>query len=376
LERPKRILIIADARSPLTRERGLVGLIGGYQIYWYSFPKADLKDLAGAMTLPMGRIRWLSFFFSPLFLGQVIRKIRPDLIHVFYAYQQLDNLVLHRFRPLVLTVMGGDVLSDQSFHGRKKWLTKKMLEGADIITSKSNFLDEVLYGIGDYAHKIRRVTWGVDTKRFHPGVEVDFLCQRWHIHPDDTVFLCPRICRPFYNKHLIIQAFAHYIHQSRPRTKSKLIIAELFAEESYSKRLRTLAKELELMEYVRFVGTIPHQEMPAYFNLSDIMVAIPPSDGMPQSLYEAMACGTYPILGNLPQYQEMVEDGINGRLVKIGDVKALGEAMAWAADHPEHRQEATTFNRKRILERADKEVEERRINSIYAELLQKYVKSV
>jgi glycosyltransferase involved in cell wall biosynthesis len=111
--------------------------------------------------------------------------------------------------------------------------------------------------------------------------------------------------------------------------------------------------------------------MPFYLNLADIMVSIPPSDGMPQSLYEAMACGTYPILGNLAQYQEMVQDGINGRLVKIGDVGALAEAMGWAADHPEKRKVAATYNRKRILQVADKEVQEERVNAIYEELLRR-----
>jgi glycosyltransferase involved in cell wall biosynthesis len=346
-----------------------VGLKGGHQIYWYSFPKADLKDLAGAVTPPMGRIRWLSFLFSPLFLKRAIRKIRPDLIHVFYAYQQLDNLVLSRFRPLVLTVMGGDVLSDQSFRGRKKWLVKKILEGADIITSKSIFLDEVLDGIGDYARKIKRVTWGVDIHRFSPGKEIHFLRERLKIESDTLIFFSPRICKPFYNHHQIIEAFAIYRSFSGAKKKSKLLIVEFLPQENYAKRLRDQVTEFGLKEHVQFVGTIPHQEMPFYFNLADIMVSIPPSDGMPQSLYEAMACGTYPILGNLPQYQEMIEDGVNGRLVRRGDVGALAEGMGWAADHSEHRRTAATLNRKRILEVANKESQESLVNSIYEELL-------
>lgn len=371
MERPKRILIIADACSPLSQERGLVGLKGGHQIYWYSLPKADLKDLAGTVTSPMCRIRKLSFLFSPLFLKRAIRKIQPDLIHVFYAYHQLDNLILHRFKPLLVTVMGGDILTDQNFKGKKKWLTKKILEGADIITSKSDFLDRVLRGIGNYAHKTRRVTWGVDTQRFCPGIDVRFLRERWNLELDDIVFFSARNCQPFYNQDLIIKAFAIYqsIHVGKKR--AILLISELFPEESYVKRLMGLVKEVGLQDKVHFLGSVIHQEMPAYFNLADIMVAIPRSDGMPQSLYEAMACGTYPILGDLPQYQEMVEDRVNGRLVKMGDVKALSEAMSWAADHTEHRKGAALINRKRILLVADKEVQEKRVNAIYEELLRK-----
>jgi glycosyltransferase involved in cell wall biosynthesis len=372
LERAKRILIIADPRSPLAADRGLVGCKGGYHIYWFSAHKAELKGVAGAIAPPLGHLKWLSRFWSPFFLWRFLNHIHPDLIHVFFANQQADTMILSRFRPLVLTVMGGDVLPDQSFNGRRKWWIKKMLDSADVITSKSIFLDSAINQIGSYGHKIRRVTWGVDTKRFRPGVEVEYLRQQWNIHPDNIVFLCPRISQPFYNKHLIIQAFANYIHRSGPVKKARLIVAELFAEKAYSERLRALAKELGLMEHVRFVGAIPHEEMPAYLNLSDIMIAIPSSDGMPQCLYEAMACGTYPILGDLLQYRELIQDGSNGRLVAVGDVGALSEAMQWATDHLDHRRIAAQVNRHRILQIADKNEQDRIIISIYEELLQKY----
>ncbi len=371
MERPKRILIIADPRSPLARERGLVGCRGGYHIYWYSIQKAEVKGLAGAITPPFGHLRWFSVLLSPLFLWRAINRLHPDLIHVFFANQQLNTIVLSRFRPLMLTVMGGDVLPDQSFNGRRRWPIKKMLDSADVVTSKSLFLDAALNRIGNYAHKIRRVTWGVDTKKFHPGVDVGFLRQRWNIQKDELVFFCPRLCQPIYNKHLNIQAFADYLGRARPRAKGKLIVAELFADEVYSRQLRGLVAKLGLTEQVCFVGAISHQEMPAYFNLTDIMVATPLSDGMPQSLYEAMACGTYPILGNLESYRELIQDGVNGRLVKMSDVKALSEAMSWAADHTEHRKGAAIINRKRILQVADKDVQEKRVNAIYEELLRR-----
>jgi len=374
LERPKRILIIADGYSPLDRERGLVGLKGGYQIFWYSFPKADLKGLTGAIAPPMGQFRWFSFFFSPWYLKRTIQRIQPDLIHVFYAYHQLNNLVLNRFKPLVVTVMGGDVLSDQSFYGKKKWLTKKILEKVDIITSKSNFLDKVLQNIGDYANKIRRVTWGVDTKQFYPEMDVRFLRERWKIEADDLVFLSPRNCQPLYNQDLIIKAFSEYPSLHGTKKKAKLLIAEHFSDESYVKSLRALSMELGLQDKVYFIGSIPHQEMPAYFNLADVMVSVPSSDGMPQSLYEAMACESYPILWNLESYRELIQDGVNGRLVEVGDTGALGEAMCWVAAHPEHRKTAAIMNRQRIVEVADKEGQDRIVLSIYEELLKKYAK--
>jgi glycosyltransferase involved in cell wall biosynthesis len=372
VDRPKRILIIADGGSPLDRERGLVSLKKGYQIFWYSFPKADLEGLADAIAPPWGQLRWFSFLFSPWFLKSAVKRVQPDLIHIFYAYHQLDNLVLQRFKPLVLTIMGGDILSDQGFHGKKKWLTRKLLRKADIITSKSNHLDRVLQEIGVGAHKIRRVTWGVDTKRFYQGMDVRFLREQWKIEPDEFIFFSPRNCLPLYQQDLIIKAFSEYQHLNGGRKKEKLLIAGNLSNGPYLRKLRSLVANLRLEDKVLFIGSIPHQEMPAYYNLADVMVAVPLSDGMPQSLYEAMACGTFPVLGDLPQYQEIIQDGKNGRLVRIGDISGLSAAMSWASAHSELRKVSAAFNRKRIMEVADKETQDLIMVSIYEELFEKY----
>jgi glycosyltransferase involved in cell wall biosynthesis len=372
LDNPKRVLIIANRQSPLIQERGMVGSKGGYEIFWYSFQREEMKGLRSFLISAPNHFGRVSIFCSPFLLRSFIQRIQPGLIHVHYAYQGLDTLLLARFRPLMVTVMGGDILPDQGFYGYRKWMVKRMLDASDIITSKSRFLDAALNRIGNYGDKIRRVTWGVDTKTFRPGLEVNHLRQKWGIDPEDLVFFCPRICQPFYNKHVTIESFAGYLRKSGSNPKAKLLVAELFAEDAYRRRLRVLVEELKLSEYVRFVGEVPHSEMAAYYNLADIMVATPGSDGLPQSLYEAMACGTYPILGNLSQYQEWIEDGTNGRMVEVGSVSALSEAMGWAAGHPEHRMAAALLNRQKIIQVAEKEIQDRLVNSIYEELLKQY----
>lgn len=45
--------------------------------------------------------------------------------------------------------------------------------------------------------------------------------------------------------------------------------------------------------------------------------SVPSSDGLPQSLFEAMACGTPVVLGRLPAYAEVVRDGETAVLVDL-----------------------------------------------------------
>ena len=65
---------------------------------------------------------------------------------------------------------------------------------------------------------------------------------------------------------------------------------------------------------------------------------------------------------------------MNGRLVKVGNVEALGEAMHWAAEHSEKRKTAAIINRQLVMEVADKDTQDRLVNSIYEELLMNYAK--
>ena len=46
--------------------------------------------------------------------------------------------------------------------------------------------------------------------------------------------------------------------------------------------------------------------MPAYYSLAEVAVAVPSSDGLPQTLLESMACRTPNILSRLPRYEEIV----------------------------------------------------------------------
>ena len=53
-----------------------------------------------------------------------------------------------------------------------------------------------------------------------------------------------------------------------------------------------------------------------YYSIADVAVSVPESDGMPQTLLEAMACGTPNLLVKLQRYEEIVEHGESAYLVE------------------------------------------------------------
>jgi glycosyltransferase involved in cell wall biosynthesis len=52
---------------------------------------------------------------------------------------------------------------------------------------------------------------------------------------------------------------------------------------------------------------------------------------------EAMACGAAVVLSRIRAFEQLVTDGINGRLVPVGDVKGLAAGIMNAWEHRESR---------------------------------------
>ena len=52
--------------------------------------------------------------------------------------------------------------------------------------------------------------------------------------------------------------------------------------------------------------------MRAFYSMADVVISVPPSDGLPQTIVEAMACGTPSVTLRLPGLSDIVKDRING----------------------------------------------------------------
>ena len=361
-------MIVGDPRTPPEQARGVVGQRAGHEISWFS---AHETGLPGVRHFSMPRFSRKQAatraLLTPVYLRRALGRIQPDLVHVHYAQTGLMAFPLSRFHPLVVTVMGGDILPDQGYRGLPAYFVRMLLDKADCITSKSGFLDEALEKIGRYRSKIRRITWGVDLSLFRPNRDVGGLRKRWDIPARDLVFFDPRLARPFYKKHLILEAFSGYLRTGGP--PATLLIAEAFADPDYVRRLRAQASSLQVSGGVRFVGAIPPTEMPDYYVLADLTISAAPSDGLPQTIFEAYACGSFLILSDLPQYAGIVQDGIMGRLVPVGQILPLQDALSWAVANPGIRERAKQLGRRYVEEHADFDRQAMLVNDIYRDLL-------
>jgi glycosyltransferase involved in cell wall biosynthesis len=94
--------------------------------------------------------------------------------------------------------------------------------------------------------------------------------------------------------------------------------------------LETLVKlrdELRLAQKVQFVGQI--RDVETWMARAGLVVQPSRFEGFPNVILEAMGMGATVISSDCPSGpSDMIEDGINGRLVPVGDIAALANAMA------------------------------------------------
>ena len=247
----------------------------------------------------------LCHFFRIVGFVRLLLRCRPDIVHVHYAYSLYGWAAgLLGCRPLVVTVMGGDVLFEEQGAPTAigKWLTLELLRKADYITSKSHHLTEILDGFGGFADKTERILWGVPVETFR-RVDASSLRQLLGIAAQRRVILSPKILRPLYRVDLVVEAMT-LVRESCP--DAILLLTEYMPDADYRSAIKRRIDELGLAEHVLFCGEVDHAEMPAYYSLAEICVAVPSSDGLPQTLLESMACGTPNILSRLPRYEEIV----------------------------------------------------------------------
>jgi glycosyltransferase involved in cell wall biosynthesis len=243
--------------------------------------------------------------FQLLSLIRFLQKHRPDIVHVHYAHGYYGWFAaLIGCRPLVVTVMGGDILFEEqgSPTPLTRWLTVELLRQADYITSKSHYLTSVMDRLGGFGPKTERIVWGVSLDRFR-RIEASALRARLGIAAGRRIILSPRILQPFYRVHLLVEALPRVVRQF---PEALLLITEHVADPAYRAAIAARVAELGLGGHVLFCGEAGQETMPLLYSAAEVSIGVPSSDGLPQTLLEAMACETPNVLSRLPRYEELV----------------------------------------------------------------------
>ncbi|WP_077349728.1 glycosyltransferase [Algoriphagus sp. A40] len=152
---------------------------------------------------------------------------------------------------------------------------------------------------------------------------------------------------PIYHHAVILEAI------SILKKKGIALKCTMVGEGSEKESLIQQTQSLHLGESVDWKGRISNLELPGYLAKASLYLAVPETEGVSASLFEAMACGCFPIVTDLPANRAFIQSGKNGILVPIGDSDALAEAIARYLQDPASFSDGIRQNRNYIERNCD-----------------------
>lgn len=231
-----------------------------------------------------------------------VRKIKPDIIHGQGLNFSGIWAMLTGFKPLIVTVWGSDVANYEKFILPERWLIKKTLNQAKIITVTSLATSgQKAIEIGADREKIHLVHFGIDLNLFRK--ESTFFLKKKFGLANKKIIFCPRSHKPLYNIDVLIDAFGQALKEE-PR--AMLALVEGNKNDPWEKNLSYKIKELKLQDKILLLSRVQNDKMVDYYNLADVVVSIPSSDGCSVSFLEAMACEKKIVVTRLSYIKEWV----------------------------------------------------------------------
>jgi glycosyltransferase involved in cell wall biosynthesis len=141
----------------------------------------------------------------------------------------------------------------------------------------------------------------------------------------------------------LLEGFAHLI-QRHPSAHLYLVGDGPLRDE-----LQRQVSALKLEEHVSFVGAVPHSCIDAWFMRATVVVLPSLWEGLPNTILEAMAYARPIVATDIPGTRDLIENGVNGRLVPPKEPVALVQAIGNLLSDPELCQKMGEAGRRKFL---------------------------
>jgi glycosyltransferase involved in cell wall biosynthesis len=126
---------------------------------------------------------------------------------------------------------------------------------------------------------------------------------------------------------------------------------------------------LDLRENAHLLPKLNSYEMAALYRRAWVVVSPSEHDGTPNSFLEAIACGCFPIVGDLESLREWIEPGQNGELIDPNDAGQLARVVSSVIEAPARRAQARSINQAIIDKRAARKKVTESAESFYERVL-------
>jgi len=316
--------------------------------------------------------KW-SIFPTAVYVKSLINKIKPDIIHSHYLLPNSFYASFSGFHPHIASAWGSDV-----YCAPKKFFLAKMvryaLDKSDVILTTSMQLkkDIVSLGLASPDKKIIQLDWGINTKQFSKknSIEAKKIKEYFGLG-GKFIVLNPRGLRSITGYPQSIKALSKIV-KYHPDVVLVLLKGLPDENKSMVHEINSLIKKHNLEKNILYLREkLSQDEMSDLYNISDVLISIPPSDQFSGCVQEGMACGVIPVVSRLKVYEQYLKDGKNAFFVSRDNPDEIADKILYCARNPDLKERFYKINRKIIEENKDWNKNSKKIMALYEEMIKK-----
>lgn len=255
-------------------------------------------------------------------LYRLFRRERPHVVHTHRWGTLFEGMLAARLAGVPYVVHGEHGTLETRRHNA--WVQRHLWRRVDRLLSVSFRLAEgMAREIGFPLGRITVIRNGLDLERFRPAVDKAAAKQRLGIPSDQLVIGTVGRTVPVKDHPTFLRALAHL------RSAGKKFAAVIAGTGPAFQDTVRLAASLNLPE-VQLLGN--RDDVDAVLASFDIFVLSSRSEGLSNTIQEAMACGLPVVATNVGGADELVVEGQTGILTPANDHEALAHAIATIVD--------------------------------------------
>jgi glycosyltransferase involved in cell wall biosynthesis len=316
---------------------------------------------ASARTL--GLRTTLRHWFAPLTirragerLRNLIKRVKPDLVHAMrIPYEGMMAADACAGVPLIVSTWGNDFTWHAPSTRLMGHYTRWTMQVADALHA-------------DCQRDVRLAqAWGFDVKKpalvapGNGGIRSDVFTPP--AQPvQEPVIINPRGFRPYVCNEAFFQAIP-LVLEKQPAARF------LFALMAGEAQAIQWTRELNITHAVELLPSLSHSEMANAFRRAQIVASPSIHDGTPNTLLEGIACGCFPVAGDLESIREWITPNKNGLLFDPADPHAIAQAIVSALENKSLRDNAAGLNRDLIADRAEYQQNMQRAEQFYQRMI-------
>jgi sugar transferase (PEP-CTERM/EpsH1 system associated) len=282
---------------------------------------------------------------------RLMRRLRPTVLHT-YNLAALEYALTGSMAGVPVRIHaehGRDASDPEGKNPKHNFLRRHIAPFVDRFIPVSEDLNRWLGEVvGIPAAKTLFIKNGVDTDSYAPG-GVPAADSPWV--PDDIVIGTVARVQDVKNHRALVEAFARLraqLQDSAPALAPRVKLS-IVGDGPLLPVVRQQVNALGLQDGVWLPGA--RADIKAVLQTFSVFALPSLAEGTPVSMLEAMACGLPVVASNVGGIPEVVDNGVQGLLVPVGDVEALAQALTRYAGDAQLRSAHGLAGRARVEQR-------------------------